>query len=53
LYCDEYSTGKGLIECKEGFNDLASCGIKDSNSWSAAESCTCNDICYAIVVEVA
>ena len=53
MNCDEYTTGKGWIEGEEGFHDLASCGIKDSDSWAAAESCTCDDICNAIVVEVA
>jgi hypothetical protein len=42
-----------LIEGKESFHDFAGLGIKDSDSWSAAEACACDDFSYSIVVEVA
>jgi hypothetical protein len=53
LNCDEYATGEGWIEGEEGLHDFAGLGVKDCDSWSAAEACTCDDVCNTIVVEVA
>jgi hypothetical protein len=39
LNCDEHTTGKGWTKGKERFQDFAGLGIKDSDSWPAAETC--------------
>jgi len=52
LNCDEYATGKGWVESEEAFHDFAGLGIKDSDSWAAAEACACDEVCNAIAIKV-